>query len=458
MTTKIDRSRLETLKQREETRYLAERPKSVALYERAKGSLFGGVPHSWMNDFMGRLPLFIEEGRGAYVTDADGHRYLDLLGADHGAIFGHSPKAVADAVADRVQRGVMFTLPGEDSIWVGEELARRFGLPYWQIHMTASDSNRTAIKIAREITGRKLVLCFNGSYHGTVDETLVTVVDGKMITDPYGGSSYGIGALPDPELRTRVVEFNDLEALEQALSPRDVACVITEPVLAQMSVYPPDPGFHEGLRELTRRFDTLLIIDETHNIVAGAGGFTRLWNLEPDIFVLGKGIASGIPASVMGLSQEVADQALPLFEKNFVQGIGTTLSGNALAVAALRATLEHVMTESAYDRMISGAERIADGMEKVIRAADLPWRVDCLGCRVVLRFSQAVPRNFAEQRAERRGLQGLAETGMYFHTFYANRGILIPPGFFALISPEVTAEDIEFHDKVFGECVSELVG
>ncbi|MYE81312.1 MAG: aminotransferase class III-fold pyridoxal phosphate-dependent enzyme, partial [Gammaproteobacteria bacterium] len=295
-------------------------------------------------------------------------------------------------------------------------------------------------------------------YHGTVDETLVTVVDGKMITDPYGGSSYGIGALPDPELRTRVVEFNDLEALEQALSPRDVACVITEPVLAQMSVYPPDPGFHEGLRELTRRFDTLLIIDETHNIVAGAGGFTRLWNLEPDIFVLGKGIASGIPASVMGLSQEVADQALPLFEKNFVQGIGTTLSGNALAVAALRATLEHVMTESAYDRMISGAERIADGMEKVIRAADLPWRVDCLGCRVVLRFSQAVPRNFAEQRAERRGLQGLAETGMYFHTFYANRGILIPPGFFALISPEVTAEDIEFHDKVFGECVSELVG
>ena len=458
MTTKIDRSRLETLKRREETRYLAERPKSIALYERAKGSLFGGVPHSWMNDFMGRLPLFIEEGNGAYVTDADGHRYLDLLGADHGAVFGHSPQAVADAVADRVRRGVMFTLPGEDSIWVGEELARRFGLPYWQIHMTASDSNRTAIKIAREITGRKLVLCFNGSYHGTVDETLVTVVDGRMITDPYGGSSYGIGALPDPESRTRVVEFNDLEALEKALSLRDVACVITEPVLAQMSVYPPDPGFHEGLRELTRRFGTLLIIDETHNIVAGTGGFTGLWNLDPDIFVLGKGIASGIPASVMGLSQEVADRVLPLFEKNFVQGIGTTLSGNALAVAALRATLEHVMTESAYDRMISGAERVADGMEQVIRAADLPWRVDCLGCRVVLRFSAAVPRNFAEQRAERRGLQGLAETGMYFHTFYANRGILIPPGFFALISPEVTARDIDLHDKVFGECVSELVG
>ena len=458
MTTKIDSSRLKMLKEREETRYLAERPKSVALYKRAKGSLFGGVPHSWMNDFMGRLPLFIEEGSGAYLTDVDGHRYLDLLQADHGSIFGHSPKALADAVADRAQRGFMFSLPTEDSIWVGEELARRYGLPYWQVHMTASDSNRTAIKIAREITQRNLVLCFNGSYHGTVDETLVSVVDGRMITDPYGGASYGIGALPDPELRTRVVEFNDLDALENALSARDIACVITEPAIAQMSVYPPDADFHEALREMTDRFGTLLIIDETHNIVAGPGGFTRLWNLQPDIFVMGKGIASGIPASVMGLSQEVAERALPLFEKTFVQGIGTTLSGNALAVSALRATLEHVMTESAYDRMMSGAERMADGIDKVIKAANLPWRVDCLGCRVVLRFSAAVPRNFAEQRAERDGLQGLAETAMYFHTFFANRGILIPPGYFALISPEVTAEDVDFHSKVFGECVNELVG
>ncbi len=458
MTTEIDTSRLKMLKQREETRYLAERPKSVALYERAKGSLFGGVPHSWMNDFMGRLPLFIEEGRGAYLTDVDGHRYLDLLQADHGAIFGHSPKAVADAVADRAQRGFMFSLPTEDSIWVGEELARRFGLPYWQVHMTASDSNRTAIKIAREITQRNLVLCFNGSYHGTVDETLVTVVDGRMITDPYGGSSYGIGALPNPELRTRVVEFNDLDALEKALSPRDIACVITEPAIAQMAVFSPDAGFHEALREMTRRFGTLLIIDETHNIVAGPGGFTRLWNLEPDIFVMGKGIAGGFPASVMGLSQEVADRALPVFEKSFVQGIGTTLSGNALAVSALRATLEHVMTESAYDRMMSGAERMADGMDKVIKTADLPWRVGCLGCRVLLRFSETIHRNWAELRAQWGGLLALYDMGMYFHTFYANRAILIPPGFFALISPEVTAEDVDFHSKVFGECVNELVG
>ena len=192
--------------------------------------------------------------------------------------------------------------------------------------------------------------------------------------------------------------------------------MLTEPAIAQMSVYPPDPGFHEGLRELTRRFGTLLLIDETHNIVAGAGGFTRLWNLEPDIFVLGKGIAGGIPASVMGLSQEVADRALPLFEKNFVQGIGTTLSANALAVSALKATLEHVMTDSAYERMTSGAERMAAGMDRVIKARRPAMARGTVSAgRVVLRFSQAVPRNFAEQRAEGRGLQGLAETGMYFH-------------------------------------------
>jgi len=453
MTTEIDRSRLKMLTEREEKRFRAEHPKSVALYKRAKGSLLAGVPFTWMNDFMGRSqPLFVKEGKGAYFTDVDGHRYLDLLAADHGALWGHSPTAVADAVADQVQRGVMFTLPTEDSVWVGEELARRFGLPYWQVYMTASDSNRAAIKIAREITQRNLVLCFNGCYHGTVDETLVTVVDGRMIPHAYGGLTYNMGALPDPELRARVVEFNDLDALERALSPRDIACVITEPALGQFAVVRPDPGFHEALREMTRRFGTMLIIDETHSIiVASPGGCTRLWNLEPDIFVLGKGIAGGIPASVMGVSEEVAEKVLPLFQKSYVQGIGTTLSGNALAVAALRANLEHVMTESTCDRMLSSAERMADGMDKIIETADLPWRVDRFGSRVQPFFSLAVARTIAEIKA-----QGDRGMGGYYRAYFANRGIFTPG--LALISAEVTAEDVDFHNKVFGECVNELIG
>lgn len=456
MTTEIDRSRLKMLTEREEQRHLAEHPKSAALFERAKGSLFTGAPYTWQSFWMFGLPLFIEEGRGAYLTDVDGHRYLDLFLVDHGALYGHSPKAFADAIAEQVYRGTTFGFPTEDSIWVGEELTRRFGLPSWQIFMTATDANRAAMKIAREVTQRELVLCFNGSYHGALDETLVSVVDGKLIPHPYGGATYNIGPLPNPESRTRVVESEDLDALEKVLSSRDIACVITEPTPPQTIAcgYIPDPGYHEALREITRRYGTLLIYDETHSIVAGPGGCTRLWNLEPDFFVLGKGISGGFPAAVMGLTQEVAEKALPLFQERFVQGIGTTTSGSALAVVALRATLEHVMTESAYDRMISGAERMADGMDKVIKAADLPWCVDRVGCRVRLNHSLTIPKSVTERGPEQLGIE--AELGRFHHTFYRNRGILIL-GAFGMISPEVTDEDIDFHTKVFGEYVNELV-
>ena len=459
----IDPLRLKMLMERESSRYLAEHPKSVALYERAKNSLLAGVPFPFMNGFMDpSFPMFITEGSGCHVTDVDGHRYLDLLAGDLGSIFGHSPPAVAEAIAHQAQRGIIFGLPTEDAVWVGEELARRYGLPYWQIHMSASDSVGAAIKISREVTQRPLTLMFNGSYHGTVDETCVAVVDGKMITHPKA-VHYGIGALPNPELRTRVVNPNDLDALEAALSPGDVACVITEPTLSQALRGPRDQAFHEGLRELTRRFGTLLIIDETHGIGAGPGGCTRLWNLEPDIFVAGKGIAGGFPASVMGLSQEVAEGVLPLFEKFFVAGIGSTLSGNALAVAALRANLEHVMTDAAYERMMSAAERMSAAMEEVIEAAELPWSVSrWLGYGVRLRFSSATPRTMEEAQIggdeDSFGITG-DELTRYIHVFCANRRIIfIALAVSALNSPAVTHADVDFHTEVFAECVNELVG
>ena len=462
MTSTIDPQRLSMLMAREQQNYLATHPKSVALYERAKNSLLGGVPFSFMNGFMDpSFPLFIAEGRGAHVTDVDGNRYLDLLAGDLGAIFGHSPPAVADAIAQQAHRGIMFTLPSEDAIWVGEELTRRYGLPLWQLHMSASDSVRTAIKISREVTKRHLTLMFNGSYHGTVDETCVAVVGGKMITHPKA-VHFGIGMLPNPESRTRVVDPYDLDAVEKALSPRDVACVITEPTFSQALRGPFDEDFHVALRDLTRRYGTKLIIDETHGIGAAWGGCTRLWNLEPDIFVAGKGIAGGMPASVMGLSREVADSVMPLFENFFVAGIGSTLSGNALAVAALRANLEHVMTESAYERMMAAGERMAKGMQEVVTAADLPWRVSrWLGYGVRVGFSMERPRTMAEAHIqgdeESFGIRG-DELTQYFHAFYVNRGIIILAlALSALNSPAVTNEDVDYYVGVFGECVNELI-
>ena len=330
----IDRSRLKMMIDRENERYVAEHPKSRALFERAKDSLIGGVVvqrHLW---FPWDFPIFVKEGKGAYFTDVDDHRYLDLWLGDHCELFGHSPTAVADAITYQVQRGICFSLPSEDSVWVGEELKRRYGLPYWQVYMSATDVNAAAIKMARHITKRDMILMFSGGYHGTIDATMVNLnEDGTMIPIPFGGSTEIIGPLPNPESRTRMISFDDPDALEKALSPQDIACVITEPMLTNFAASTPHSNYHKILREMTRRFGTLLIIDETQTICADPGGFTRAWNLEPDILTIGKSIAGGYPAAVMGVSKEIAD-GLPLMTKPgvFLLGIATTATGHGLLV------------------------------------------------------------------------------------------------------------------------------
>jgi len=443
---KIDRSRIKTLIEREESRYIAERPKSRALFERAKASLFRGVPMSWMTEWPGSFPIFVKEAKEARLTDVDGHTYVDLCLGDSGALTGHSPTATADAIAKQVYKGMTCMLPSEDSVWVGEELARRFGLPYWQIYTTATDANRFAIRMARRVTKRNIVLVFDGCYHGSVDEALVSVRDG-----PWKAQRRDIvGPLPNPA--SRVIQFNDLDALEKALSPRDIACVLCEPAMTNAGIIFPEPGYHAALREMTRRFGTLLIIDETHTISSGPGGLTRIWNLEPDFFTIGKPIAGGLPAAAMGLTQELADklQTGPCFGL----GVGGTLSGNPLQIAAIRATLENVLTQSAYDRMIPIAERLASGVDKIIKDAGLPWHVNRLGCRAEYRFCRVPPKNGAESEAVfDDDLDGLA------HVFFANRGILLTPFHsMVLVSPVTTVEDVDLHNKVFGELVNELVG
>jgi len=446
----IDRTRLATLYAAEQERFERTHPRSRELFLRARGHLLEGVPMHWMAKWAGGFPVFVAEGEGAHFTDVDGHRYLDLCLGDTGAMTGHAPSPTVEAVRRQAGRGFTFMLPSEDHLWVAEELARRFGLPYWQFALTATDANRFAIRLARMLTGRPKILVHNWCYHGTVDETFATL-DGGRVRARAGN----IGPAVDPALTTRVVEFNDLAGLEQELAHGDVACVLAEPAMTNIGIILPDPGYHEGLRALTRRHGTLLVIDETHTICAGPGGFTRAHHLEPDILTLGKPIGGGVPGAVYGFSAGVAERLagrIALADCD-TGGIGGTLAGNALALAAMRATLEQALTEAAYARTIPLAERWAQGVEEVVRERGLPWIVKRLGCRAEYWFRPAPPRNGSEAAAAVD-----LELDRFMHLFALNRGILLTPFHnMALIAPATTEADIDRHTAVFREAVTALL-
>ena len=434
---------------REEERFAAEHPKSRALFERAKRSLLSGVPMHWMVRWAGGFPVYVTEAHGAHFRDVDGNEYVDLCLGDTGAMSGHSPQPVVDAIAKQAARGITLMLPTEDALWVSEELTRRFGLPFWQFCLTATDANRFSLRLARAITKRQKILVFNGCYHGTVDETFVSIEDGKA-TSRAGN----IGPAIDPVQTTKVVEFNDLDALEKALAPEDVACVLAEPALTNVGIVLPLPLFHDGLREITRRTGTLLIIDETHTISAGPGGFTRAEALDPDFLVIGKPIASGVPAAAYGMTADVAAMVASQIDRDAsdVGGIGGTLAANALSLAAMRATLQDVLTDEAFDRMIENGIRFEIGVKSAIEHAALPWHVTRLGCRAEYLFQPGAPRDggeaFAAMDAERDG---------YMHLFALNRGIALTPfHMMALMSPATTPEDVDLHTRVFEEAVAEL--
>jgi glutamate-1-semialdehyde 2,1-aminomutase len=447
----IDRGRLRQALEREQRRFAAGHPRSRALYDRAARSLLGGVPMNWMVRWAGSFPIFVRGGRGPRVTDVDGHEYLDLCLGDSGAMTGHAPPSAVEAIVARVRQGAAFMLPTEEAIWVGEELQRRFGLPYWQVALTATDANRFAIRVARHLSGRPKILVFNWCYHGTVDETFITIADG--VAGPRPGN---LGPPIDPALTTRVIEFNDLAALEEALAPGDVACVLAEPAMTNIGIVLPEPGYHEALREITRRTGTLLILDETHTICAGPGGFTRAHGLAPDILTIGKPIGSGVPAAAYGFTAAVAAGIATRIRDDQADagGIGGTLAGNALSLAAMRATLESVLTEEAYARTIPLARRWAEGVEAVIRAQRLPWHVTVLGCRAEYWFCDRPPRNGAEAAGSID-----AELDRYMHLAALNRGILMTPFHnMALVAPGTTETDIDRHSHVFRESVEAIVG
>src|SRR5512139_947533 len=451
-----------SLLEEETARFVEERPRSKALFEEAKKSLVGGVPMSRMRIWTGGFPVFVESAEGVHITDVDGHRYLDLCLGDTGGLCGHAHPQIVEAISAQMRhRGTTTMLPTEDSIWVGQELQRRFGLPFWQVLMTATDANRMALKVARAFTGRQLVLAFNGTYHGSVDETLVVDFFGELINIP--GMMGPI--VQDPKVMTRVVEFNDVEALERALAPGDSACVITEPVMTNLGIIHPEPGFHEALRSLTRKHGTLLLIDETHTMCAGPRGVTGEMGLEPDMFVAGKFIAGGYPAAVLGVSGEISDflAARPAWHNFF--GFGGTLSGNATAVAGIRAALEHAINDENFERMVALGKRMQDGLEKVVSDAGLAWYVARIGCRVEFRFLPEPPRNGAEAAfAEvdynavdvvNEGLTGPLDA--LLHVWCANRGILLTPVHeMALVGPTTTADEVDHYVDTVRGLVAEL--
>ena len=446
----IDRNNLMELSRREERKFVDEHPKSAEMYARARKSLLGGVPMNWMRKWAGAFPVFVERANGAHFTDVDGREYVDLCLGDTGAMTGHSPDVVADAIAKRVREGITLMLPTEDSIWVADELRRRFGLPCWQFALTATDANRFAIRIAREITERSKILVYNYCYHGTVDESFAALQDG--VVGPRRGN---IGPPVNPAETTRVVEFNDLHALQDALKHSDVAVVLAEPAMTNVGIILPDAGYWKAARELTQKYGALLIADETHTICLGPGGCTREWKLAPDFVVFGKPIGSGIPGSAYGCTEEVAERISTRIELEDcdVGGIGGTLAGNALSLAAMRSTLENVLTAKAFETMIHLATRWADGVSGEIKNHRLPWNVQQLGARAEYTFRENPPRNGGESAAA-----ADFELERFLHLYALNRGVLLTPFHnMALMCPATTKADVDLHTRIFAEAASDLV-
>ena len=452
MTRTLDRSRLERLLREEELRFQADHPRSLELFQRARQSMQAGVPMLWMVRWAGTCPLFVQEAHGVHFTDVDGRTYLDFCLGDTGAMTGHSPEATVRAVCEQASKGITLMLPTEDALWVGEELQRRFGLKYWQFTLTATDANRFAIRMARHITGRPRILVFNYCYHGSVDETFISL-DEDGVPGPRRGN---LGPPVNPLDTTKVIEFNDIPALETSLLAGDVAAVLAEPVMTNIGIIHPDPGFHKTMREITRRTGTLLIIDETHTLCTGPGGYTGQYGLQPDFLTCGKPLAGGIPIGVYGFTEAVAEAfwAKLEWEDADVGGIGGTLAGNALSIAAMRATLQNVLTPEFYERSQRLADRYEEGVVKVIQEYELPWIVKRLGFRVEYWFRAAPPRNGGEANAAVD-----SQLDRFMHLWALNRGILMTPFHnMALVTADASEADVDHHTQVFQEAVKALFG
>ena len=443
---------LTKLKERENALFIQRTKKSKEAFDKAQEMLLNGTPTPWMGDWGTQHPLFLSKATGNRLYDIDGNEYIDFCLGDTGAMFGHSPQATADAVTRQVRHGITTMLPTLDALEIGKQLGARFGLPLWQAGMTATEANRYVFRICRTLTGRPKVLSMNESYHGSLDETLPHIgPDGRLQLR----SDYDMNPGVPKDALSRVVEFNDFEALEEALSHKDCACAIAEPVMTNCGMVLPAPGYLDKLRELCTKYGTYLIIDETHTFSEGWGGYTKKYGLKPDFVTIGKSVAGGIPVSAYGFTKEIGDAINATFGHKGVSdpmGISGTLSGNAFAIAAMRETLEKVATKEAFERMIAGQERLSDGLEEVLKRNNIPWSITRSGARCELQFMPGLPRNGSEAKKYFDW-----EIMYYTHCFLTNRGILITPFHNMMLVPPVAAdEDIDKLINAWDDCLTEM--
>ena len=451
---KIDDVRLARLFAVEAERFTVTHPRAAALAKRAGASLVGGVPMSWMQRWASPVPPYAVSARDAEITDADGHAYLDFALGDTAAMAGHAPTALTRAITEQLERGATTMLPSEAAIDAADELTRRFGLPLWQLCLTATDANRFVLRIARAITKRPKILVHNWCYHGTVDETFA-------VAQPGGAAGAAVarpgntGPQVDPATTTRVVEINDLAATEAALAAGDVAAILIEPALTNIGIVLPDAGYHAALRALATRYGALLIADETHTISMGPGGATAAWGLEPDLLVIGKAIAGGLPGAAYGMRREVAAQISSVLQRDEIDtgGIGGTVSGSVLSAVAIRTTLREVLTDAAFPEMIAGANRWADGAEEVFARRSVGWSVTRLGARAEYHFTPEAPRNGGEAAAAVHH-----EMERYLHLHALNRGIIMTPFHnMALFSPATPRSAADLHSEVLDTAIAALI-
>jgi len=445
----IPRSRLDAIARREADRYAASRPKAAIALQQGAGHWLNGVPMHWMADWpMPHLPL-VAKAQGAKLTDIDGHRIDDFCLGDTGSMFGHSPQPVAKAIKAQAARGLTYMLPTEAAMEAGRLLTERFGTFRWQIATTATDANRFSLRVARAVTGRPKVLVFNGCYHGTLDDTMVELAGGTTVN-----RAGLVGQVQDLTKAAMAVEFNDLGAVEAALKSGEIAAILTEPVMTNSCMVLPEPGFHAGLRALATQYGALLIIDETHTISSGLGGYTAVHGLDPDMFVVGKCVAGGLPTAVWGMRPSVADRFAAYNETREPghSGMGTTLSANPMQFACLTATLAEVMTPENYAHMEAGAERLASGLSKVIETHKAPWHVVRVGARVEFICAPGPLRNGTEaHHAHQPAVEGVV------HTSLLNRGCLIAPFHnMMLVSPATTDRQIDRLIAAFDDILTDL--
>ena len=450
MPSVIDRQKLAAALKSEEQLFCDIHPKSMQLAQSAKTALLSGVPMPWMTRWPGSFPLHVQKAHGARFVDVDDIEYVDFCLGDTGAMTGHALHAVAQAVTQQAQLGLTTMLPTSDAQWVAQNLAQRFGVAKWQFAISATDANRFVLRFARMLTDRPKIVVHDWCYHGSVDETLV-IRDAKGNTISRPGA---IGPQVDPALTTRVVPFNDLVELERVLAIGDVACVLIEPALTNIGIVLPQDGYIQGVRDITRKYEVLLVIDETHTICAGPGGCTKLWNIDPDFVVIGKTIGGGIPVGAYGMTSEIAlrlEAAMTGHDVD-VSGVGGTLSGSALAMSAMRATLSNALTQEDFDQTIPLATRWTQGVEQACAKRNLDWHVQQLGCRAEYWFCTP-PVDGAQAAA---AVDPMLES--FLHLFCLNRGVLLAPFHnMALMSPFHSAADVDKHTEVFALALDAII-